>query len=309
MTAALYVVLYACGAVLLAGCAVRAVQCARTPLHLRWELYPVPHEAPERAVHGGSYFEQSDWWTRPPHFNRLGEMKAMLVEVVFLKGLWEFNRRLWFRSFPFHFGLYLLSLTAALLGFGAVLDVAGAAGSGAVDWVIHALCVAAGALGTTLTIAGAAGLLWRRLADPEVKPYTTPGDLFNLLSFILALGVTAAGYLSHTGAPGMRRIAQGILTFDTTLAIPTTLAAGFVLLALLAAYIPMTQMSHFIGKYFTYHSVRWDDAASRRDAEWQKKAAQCLAYRPTWSAPHIGADGVRTWADIASTNPAHQEKK
>ena len=34
--------------------------------------------------------------------------------------------------------------------------------------------------------------------------------------------------------------------------------------ALLAAYIPFTHMSHFVGKYFTYHAVRWDDAANRR---------------------------------------------
>ena len=26
------------------------------------------------------------------------------------------------------------------------------------------------------------------------------------------------------------------------------------------AYIPLTHMSHFVGKYFTYHAVRWDDA-------------------------------------------------
>ena len=37
------------------------------------------------------------------------------------------------------------------------------------------------------------------------------------------------------------------------------LAASVVLLALLVAYIPTTHMSHFIAKYFAYHSIRWDD--------------------------------------------------
>ena len=32
-----------------------------TPLHVRWELYPVPHEG-ERAKHGGSYLEEFEWW-------------------------------------------------------------------------------------------------------------------------------------------------------------------------------------------------------------------------------------------------------
>ena len=31
----------------------------KKPQHLRWELYPVPHEAPERAKYGGSYLEES----------------------------------------------------------------------------------------------------------------------------------------------------------------------------------------------------------------------------------------------------------
>jgi hypothetical protein len=101
MTAFVYVVIYACAAIFAAGCIVRAVRYARLPLHLRWELYPVPHEAPDRAAHGGSYFEQLDWWMKPPESNFFGELAAMLPEIVFLKGVWEHNRRLWFRV-PIH---------------------------------------------------------------------------------------------------------------------------------------------------------------------------------------------------------------
>ena len=39
-----------------------------------------------------------------------------------------------------------------------------------------------------------------------------------------------------------------------------------VLLSLLTAYIPTTHMSHFVGKYFAYHSIRWKDDAVTRDA-------------------------------------------
>jgi hypothetical protein len=34
-----------------------------------------------------------------------------------------------------------------------------------------------------------------------------------------------------------------------------------------------------------------------------------LLYTPHWSAPHVGADGVKTWADIAAANPPSREKK
>ena len=40
-----------------AASAARAVRYARSPIHLRWEVYPVPHEAHDRAGHGGSSYE------------------------------------------------------------------------------------------------------------------------------------------------------------------------------------------------------------------------------------------------------------
>ena len=44
----------------------------------------------------------------------------MIPEMLLLKGLWEFNRKLWYRSFPFHFGLYILIGAAILSGLGAI---------------------------------------------------------------------------------------------------------------------------------------------------------------------------------------------
>jgi nitrate reductase gamma subunit len=84
---------------------------------------------------------------------------------------------------------------------------------------------------------------------------------------------------------------------------------GLVLSALLTAYIPLTHMSHFIAKYFTYHTVRWDDRPNLKGSDLAKKVAEYLTYRPRWAARHIGADGVKTWADIAASNPAQGVKK
>jgi len=311
VTIVLYVVVWAGAVVFLAGCLARALQYARAPLHLRWELYPVPHEAPERVRHGGSYFETTDWWTRPAHFNLLGELKAMAPEIVFLKGLWEFNRKLWFRSFPFHIGLYLLIGTAALLLATALASFAiPALPSSTVGIILHYIYTTAGCVGALLAVLGAAGLLHRRLADEDLAPYTTGGDIFNLLLFILTLGTVAAGYLLTVPSdPSMLEITRGVLSFDASLRVPPLLAAGLILGALLAAYIPFTHMSHFIAKYFTYHAVRWDDQPSRHNAELRRRFAEYLAYRPTWSAPHVGADGAKTWAEIAASNPAQGGKK
>lgn len=297
MTAALYILVYAAGLAFLIACLVRAVRYAKLPMHLRWELYPVPHEEPEKVAHGGSYFENGDWWTKPSRRNLAGEMKFMIPEMVFLKGLWEFNRKLWFRSFPFHFGLYLVGAAVLLLAGGAVLDAE----------PLNRAGVLLAAAGSILALAGAAGLLHRRLTDTSLKNYNAPADVFNLAFFILVFALLLAG--QFTGAAPASAFMRGLLSFDTSLEIPPMAVAGYGLAALLLAYIPLTHMSHFIAKYFTYHSIRWDDSPNRGEGELARKIARYLSYRPTWSAPHIAGDGSKTWAEIATTNPAAGVKK
>ena len=289
MTTVLYAMLYVSAAVGLVATVVRAIGYARAPLHLRWELYPVPHEAADRAAHGGSYFEESNWWTKPSHF----------------------NLRLWRRSFPFHFGLYLLIATAVIVLAAAVATVfTPAVMAGALGGMIRLLYRLTGIAGLALTLVGAAGLLHRRLTDHDLKTYTTPGDLFNLGLFLAALGLLAAGYAFRpVGAPSVLGIVVGLLTWNTAIQVPGLLAAGLLLSAWLAAYIPFTHMSHFVGKYFTYHAVRWDDRVNRRGGSIERTLAEYLTYRPTWAAPHVTADGVRTWADVVTTNPTKATKR
>ncbi|HSW29866.1 MAG TPA: hypothetical protein VLH75_10330 [Longimicrobiales bacterium] len=104
MTAAVYGLVAAGLLATVAGTAARAWWHARHPTHLRWELYPVPHGAPERARYGGSCFGTSEWWRVARHRNALGELLFMAREIAFLHTLHASNRRLWYRSFPFHAG-------------------------------------------------------------------------------------------------------------------------------------------------------------------------------------------------------------
>ncbi len=310
-TILLYGLMYLAVLVFLIASAVRAAYYARLPLHLRWELYPVPHEEAARVKHGGSYFEATNWWEKPISFSFAGELKAMLPEMLFQKALWEFNRALWFLSFPFHFGLYLLVGSTVLLGVRALLTLwAPRLMSGEIGIVLHYACAVGWLGGAALAAVGALSLLVRRLTDEDLKTYTTAGDLFNLLFFIVTLGCLVAGYLFRpAGSPPALALAQAVLTFDATLRFQPLLATGLVLSALLTAYIPMTHMSHFIGKYFTYHAVRWDDRPSLKGSTLESKMAEYLTYRPRWAAPHVGADGVKTWAEIASAHPAQGGRK
>ena len=311
MTMILYLVMCAGAAVFLLACVTRIVMYARAPLHLRWELYPVPHEAPARVKHGGSRFERVDWWTQPVGRRLLGEWKFMIPEVLLLRGLYEFNRQLWYRSFPFHFGLYLLIGTAGLLMTGALFSLlAPAAFPAALARALFRVGGVTGAAGLVLALLGAAGLLVRRLTDPGLRMYTTRGDMGNLIFFLAALGVLSAGsLLKPAAAPDALAILVGLITWNTALNIPGLLAAGMFLTSVLVAYIPLTHMSHFIAKYFTYHAVRWDDAPMWRGGKLERRLAEYLTYRPTWAAAHVGADGRRTWAQIATDSAAPEGKK
>jgi nitrate reductase gamma subunit len=311
MTASIFVIVYAAVLAFAIACVTRAVGYARLPLHLRWELYPVPHEEKERARHGGSYFELTDWWTKPTHINLLGELRSMASEIFLLRGLWEFRKKMWYRSYPFHLGLYLVSGAAGLLLFTAVLSIlfpaflsSGAAG------IIQSAYRATWVAGAILILLGATSLLIYRLTDEQLRPYTVPGDVFNLVLFIATPGLLCCGYLVRPAdSPSALALAQGLLTFDTTVKVPGLLATGLIIGGLLLAYIPLTHMSHFIAKYFTYHFVRWDDRASLKDRKLEAKIAEYLTYRPNWGAAHVGGNGLNSWGDIVTSNPTQGGRK
>jgi nitrate reductase gamma subunit len=91
--------------------------------------------------------------------------------------------------------------------------------------------------------------------------------------------------------------------------VSSAFAGGLFAAAVLAAYIPFTHMSHFVGKYFTYHAVRWDDAPLLGNRRMATRLAEYLTYKPTWAAGHIKTDGAATWAEVASSNPAPEAKR
>lgn len=311
MTVATYIAVYAGLLIFLLGCLRRIYQYVRIPLHLRWELYPVPHEQPSRARHGGSYFETQGWWRNPQSAHRCGEWRAMFEEIVFLKSLRRFNPRLWIASFLFHFGIYMAIGSAAL----AVLStLPGMLAPGpATTRLAAALAPIYGLLALSAAawiLCGACLLLIRRISDPALKNYTRPGDIFNLVFFIVTFVLLAAGYLlrpSH--AAPLAEVARGLFHFDRGVHIGAVFGAGLILASALAAYIPFTHMAHFIAKYFTWHAVRWDDRRNERGSSIETTVAAYLSFKPTWAALHMAANGERSWAEIAAANPTEEVRK
>jgi nitrate reductase gamma subunit len=166
--------------------------------------------------------------------------------------------------------------------------------------------VASGAAGMGLAILGAVGLLHRRLTDPELRDFTTPADIFNLLFFIAVFGLTLATFFTvDRDFSKFRFLVHNLVTFKME-ALPGSglesllPQASLILLGLLMAYIPLTHMSHFVGKYFAYHAIRWNDEPNLRGGKQEAGIHKLLAQPINWAAPHIRGDGKKTWVDAAT---------
>jgi nitrate reductase gamma subunit len=277
---------------------VKSVSIARLPVHLRWELAPVPKER-TRGRYGGSYLEEFEWWKKPREESLTAELVYILKEVLLLKALWEPNRRLWWFSFPFHWGLYLLVVAGGLMLLAGAAAAAGVAGPG---WGIAGgwLPVLAG-LGYAVGGLGALGLLISRLVDPKLQMVTTPVALFNLV-LLLALFVT--GGLSVLTVPGaahaMVDYARALFTAHAPAPMPGVLTAHVWLALVFLAYLPFSQMLHFVAKYFTYHEVRWDDRPLERGSRMEREVESLMKQPVTWAAPHVAGEGRKNWVDIAT---------
>lgn len=277
----------------------RAVRIAAAPAHLRWELYPVPHEKGKKAKYGGSYLEESEWWTRPTEGSKIGELNVMIPEIFFLKGVWESNRALWFWSWAFHAGLYLSIFLAFLIIVSVIIGPVTAVGS-----LLGTIAGMAASIGFFLGALGCLGVLYLRLFNEKMKIFTVTSTIFNLL-FILAIFVTGIYAIASTPGTGyyvgqLQQLSHGLIGFKSVVPIDGAVAINVIFALLFIIYMPFTHMAHMVLKYFTYHSVRWNDQPNLRGSKMEEKIGEALHLKPTWAAKHVNADGKKTWADIAT---------
>lgn len=297
--------------VFVVGVALRAIKLARMPLHLRWDLYPIPHEK-AKARYGGSYFEELDWWTKSTEVSRWAELKEMAKEIFFIQSMYHNNRSLWAFSFPFHAGLYLLVGYVLLVFAGAGLGLLGIAVSPdstvSIGKLVYVLTLVLGVGGSFIAIFGAAGLFVSRLTKDDLRKTSVWTDYANLL---LLLAVFLTGILMWaTVDPGFqltRGFAANLISFRPVRSLPAMARAHYFLGAVFLLWLPFTHMTHFVGKYFTYHKVRWEDKPNIAASKLEAAVVKALGYRIIWNAPHIKSGG--TWAQAATDIPEKQEEK
>jgi len=305
-----YTLSYLCILVFLLAAGYRTYRQLTLPVHLRWEVYPVQHETTDKLAHGGSYMEDLNWWEKKHGSSLWNELKYMVPEILFIRGLWKENRSLWRVSFPFHFGLYLMIAAFGLLVLNALIVLCGEdvfSAGGAIRTLLDGLIVFTGWVGLVLGVIGSVGTLCRRMADPELRDYSSFVDYFNILFILLffLFAFLTCLFVDPT-LEGAKSYVFGLLTGGGSLSAYAPGqsfcgGAAIVLASVLVAYVPLTHMSHMFMKYFLYHNVKWDDAPNRRGGSIEAAILKNLALKPTWNAKHVEADGRKSWLDIASS--------
>jgi nitrate reductase gamma subunit len=277
--------------------AFRILRIARLPLNVRWEVYPVPHEAKEKRRYGGSYMEEMDWATRKRTTSQLPAYMEIAAEVTTLKRVREHNGYgMWPLSLAMHWGLYLYFGWLFLLVLGNAVHLAG----------LSYLTIGVGLPAQVFGAAGALGLIVKRATNRDLRLYTTPQDYFNLL-FLAAL--FSAGLVSWLGDTSFaaHKAYIGSVLFFRPVHVSATVSVSFLLFELFMIYMPFTKLIHYFAKYFTFDRALWDDDFKAKGSAVDRQITEQLAFKAAWAAPHI-APG-QTWLQQVQTTALPEDRK
>jgi nitrate reductase gamma subunit len=284
------------------------IKYAKLPRHLRWDLYPVPHQGPE-----GSKYQKVDFGKMKPHISLFHELKEMSLEMLFIKKIFINKPTVWAGSFPLHAGLYLGIVWLILLIAGALAELSGLPVSPASSSVFSKmLYYSTIVVGAGVFIAGLFGslvLLWLRLTDEDMRIMSNASNFINLFVMIFLYGAGLAAWIfADPSFSIIRTHTAGLLTFSPSSVKEPLIVLQMLSLCVFLIYLPFSRMMHFVGKYFFYHNIMWDDEMMKRESAMENDIAAYLQYRMTWSAPHIRKDG--TWVDqVTGGDPRDGEKK
>jgi nitrate reductase gamma subunit len=280
----------------------RVLAIIRQPVHLRWELSPIPHEK-GKGIYGGSYLEEFEWWRKPRKRSLVAPIVYMLREIFLMKGVWKNRRSLWPFSYSLHAGIYLIVITIFLHIFDAVFIITDVPVS--VQDVFHHIASITAIAGYILGTVGSIGLILQRRLDDNYRPFTTWSMYFQLV-FLGAVFVSGIGawWTTTAYASEMSQFVKSLITLDSSITVTQASAAHIIMTLMFIIYLPLTDMLHFITKYFTYHAVRWNDAPM--DEKLNKKMLGLVTRPIGWSAPHAGSG--KSWAEIVTKKKDNAEE-
>jgi len=287
---------------------VKLIKIARMPVHLRWELYPVAHEA--KSKYGASYYEDLKQWRKQRRQTVLKGTLFLLREYFCMGEYFQRNRWYWLVLLPWHLGFILIITFHILCFLGALALVAGvpvSAESGSILGVIlYYLILVAGIASFVGGFLGSVGLAIKRLCSKDLRAFATPQNYFNYLFTLAVFGSGLyAWYFVDPTLSGYREFWKEMVTLSpASVGYATTI--HIILFALFLIYLPFTRSLHYITKFFAYFWVRWDDKPNVRGSKIERNVKKWLNKPVSWSAPHIPPG--KTWAEIASEKKSEEKE-
>lgn len=272
----------------------RVIKIGSMPLHLRWELYPLPHDP--NHEHGGSFMEEVDFIQKERKQIKINALKEMAAEIFLLKKVRLHNKYgVWGYSLAMHWGIYLVFGWLALLVAEKFLPG------------IAPVTQSVGTISAVMGSIGCLGLIVKRMTTPELATYTEPIDYFNLSFLYLIFFSGLIGAMVGDGFQNaVRAYMSGDLAFGPD-AYSYLTWGHFTLVELFFVYMPFSRLFHYVAKYFTIDKVFWDDAVTTKGSDIEKRVQAQLSYKVNWSGAHIKQGG--TWVDQVMITDAREAKK
>jgi len=273
----------------------------RMPLHLRWELNPVPHEGGYK--YGGSYFEELDWWTKIQEKNTLRGVLYLLKEYFLFKGYFLKKRSYWVSLYPWHIGFYLIVFFHILTFFGALAIVVGnisisAASTSGLGVGLYYLTLIVAVSSFILGSIGSIGMLIERLVNKDLKEFAAPMNYFNyIFFFIVFLSGLISWALYDPTLSVYREFWVSLITFHYT-SVEAATYIHIMLFSLFLIYLPFTRSTHYITILIAYFGVLWGDKPNLRGGEMENEIQGVLGKTVHWSAPHIQSG--KKWSEVAT---------
>jgi nitrate reductase gamma subunit len=174
--------------------------------------------------------------------------------------------------------------------------------------LVYYLTVVTGSTGFISAAIGCAGLIFKRIRDLDLKLYTSPKEYFTLiLMFITFLSGVFAWIFFDFSFDTIREFLMNLVTFTPVQTMNPATYINILLISLFLLYAPFTRMMHFLAKYFSFHSVRWDDVPNLSGSRIRNKIENQLNYVLSWSAAHVPKG--KKWNEIISSRDDVSEKE
>lgn len=299
----LQTLIYCAAIVFIVGMIVRILRIAKSPLHLRWELYPVPH-VKQKSQYGGSELEDLPWKAEVKKKDILNEVKSTAEEILLLKAVKQANMPLWKATYLFHLGLYAFFANKIIIILSVLINIIfGVDSTNTILSIIAYPVFWIAVLGSMCGIAGSVTLFSRRVSDDGLRKYSTGGHFFDI-AIIAFIFITLLRWAlsSQTFVADIFQTIKSLLLFTPIPVLPDIAIANFIVVCIFLMYMPFTHLSHMILKYFSYHKMRWDDEIYKPGSSKNKEIIAQLNQEVAWSAPHIAPGETRTtWLDIAKS--------